>query len=186
MFWKVNFHLRESRNISKGPLDNQYYCAIFWFVQYNWSYVGNIERLCNILCDFQNLENILCKRDNIVASVGNIAQYPVSWSLAVVWTSLKQVLLSWVTRKLKKNLLRCNLVSRLGGMCSAKIIIIIMHHNSLLRNGLTSWNYSRTVCTMWLYVCARDCAIYCPTFNIASILYNLLHKPKYCRIILTV
>ena len=43
-----------------------------------------------------------------------------------------------------------------------------------------------TVCTMWLYVCPHDCAIYCTTFNIASIWYNLLHKPKYCTIILTV
>ena len=43
-----------------------------------------------------------------------------------------------------------------------------------------------TVCTMWLYVCARNCAIYCTTFNIASIWYNFLHKPQYCTIILNV
>ena len=43
-----------------------------------------------------------------------------------------------------------------------------------------------TVSTMWLYVCAGDCAIYCKTFNIACIRYNLLHKPKYWTIILPV
>ena len=32
--------------------------------------MGITLRLCNVLCDFQNLENILCKRDNIVPSVG--------------------------------------------------------------------------------------------------------------------
>ena len=47
--------------------------------------MGNIERLCNILCDFQKLENILRKRDNIVSSVDYVAQYPVSFSPAVVW-----------------------------------------------------------------------------------------------------
>ena len=57
-------------------------------MQCNWSYVGNIERLCNIFCDFQNLENILCKWDNI-------AQYPVSWSLVVVQTNFLNYCHGW-------------------------------------------------------------------------------------------
>ena len=50
--------------------------------------MGDFKRLCNVLCGFQNLENILCKRDNIVPSVGNIVQYSVSWSLAIYCTTV--------------------------------------------------------------------------------------------------
>ena len=72
-----------SHNVStsiKRPVDSQYYYAIFWIVQCNLSSVENTERLCNILFDFEILETILCERDNIMPSVGNIVQYPVNWS----------------------------------------------------------------------------------------------------------
>ena len=54
------------RQCLKRPLDAQYDCAIYCFVQSYCLCRGNIERLCNVFLDCQKLENLLHNQGNIV------------------------------------------------------------------------------------------------------------------------
>ena len=43
----------------KRPLDGQYFCTIFEVAQWYWTFVGTIERLCNIIDGIKTFWNIL-------------------------------------------------------------------------------------------------------------------------------
>ena len=64
---------------------------------------------------------------------------------------------------------------------------VIKKINSLRTNFRKELNVlAKTDCTILLHVCGHYCAIYCTTFNNAFTLYNILHNPKYCTILLPV
>ena len=58
----------------KRPLDGQYFCTIFEVAQRYCTFVGTIERLCNVIDFLKYIE----QPENIVPSVGSIAQYTIS------------------------------------------------------------------------------------------------------------
>ena len=76
--------LHAANNGPTGVPRRSIFCAIVRVVQYNCLCVGNIERLCNMLCDIKKTENILRDRHKIVPCNGYIAQCNVSVSPAVV------------------------------------------------------------------------------------------------------
>ena len=43
----------------KGPLDGQYFCTIFEVAQWYWTFVGTIERLCNVMDGIKTFWNML-------------------------------------------------------------------------------------------------------------------------------
>ena len=45
----------------KRPLDGQYFCTIFEVEQWYWTFVGMIERLCNVIDGIKTFWNKLCK-----------------------------------------------------------------------------------------------------------------------------
>ena len=50
---------RAVKTLLKRPLDGQYFCTIFEIAQWHWTFVGTIERLCNIIDDIKTFWNIL-------------------------------------------------------------------------------------------------------------------------------
>ena len=58
----------------KRPLDGQYF-TIFEVAQRYWTFVGTIERVCNVIDGIKTFLKYIAQPGNIVSSVGSIAQY---------------------------------------------------------------------------------------------------------------
>ena len=62
----------------KRALNGQYFCTIFEVAQRYWTFVGTIERLCNVIDGIKNFLKYIALPENIVSSVGSIAQYTIN------------------------------------------------------------------------------------------------------------
>ena len=51
--------VQDRRLTLKLPLDGQYFCTIFEVAQWYWTFVGTIERLCNVIDSIKTFLNIL-------------------------------------------------------------------------------------------------------------------------------